>query len=87
MLEKSEHCQDCGLTEREFHEDPDAYAAVQVVCPWCAMRDRARASDETEKSIPGSRLKLLPARVAQKVASVKAERPQSRRERARGKKR
>lgn len=81
-MDKGEHCNMCGLTEREWLEDPGAYVAVQVVCPWCAVKDRARADSDTDASIPGAAIKMVSAGMAEKMATTRAERPASKRERS-----
>lgn len=82
-LEEGEKCSTCGLTDREFLDNPDAYQALQTVCPWCAMRDTARDSKDTDTKLPGATLRLVPAFVAERLANMKSVRPMSRRERAR----
>lgn len=82
-MDKAERCSGCGLTAQDFEDDPLAYEAVQVVCPWCAMKDRARDAEETDTSAPGASIKLLPSKIVEALRSMKAKRPASRRERAR----
>ena len=82
QLEKNDQCSGCGLTDREFIEDPDAFVPMQVTCPWCALKDRLRADGDTSATIPGSSIKLVPATFAKRMASMSAKRPKSRRERA-----
>lgn len=81
MMEKAEQCSGCGLTERDWLEDPDAYVPLQVVCPWCASKDRARSDGDTDSSIPGASIKLVTQAAAERVVEVKPSRPMSRRER------
>lgn len=83
-LEKSERCYSCGLTEQAYVDDPDAFGAVQTVCPWCALKDRERSDGDTDRSIPGASVKLLPRAAIERAAETRAERPPSRRERAQG---
>lgn len=80
QLEKSEKCSNCGVPEREFLEDPDAYRAVQVVCPWCAMKDRVRSGDDTDHSQPGASVRLVTREAAEAMENTPARRPLSRRE-------
>lgn len=82
-MEKSETCQMCGTGEWEWSEDPDAYRAAQVVCAGCAVKDRARADDDTDRSIPGASIRLFPRRIAERMNQVRSSRPLSRRERSR----
>lgn len=84
QMAKAEECGGCGLTTAEFDENPDAYVAMQVTCPWCAMKDRAKAADDTDTTLPGATIRLLPAKLAEVMRSIKAVRPKSARERARG---
>jgi len=82
-LNEAERCASCGLTQAEFDEDPTAYEAAQVACPWCAMKDRAREADDTDVSAPGASIRLLPRKAAERLRSIRPKRPLSPRERAR----
>lgn len=81
-MDKASRCSMCGLTEQEWDEDPDAFRAIQHVCPWCAVKDRARASDETDATLHGASIRLVPAEVAARIAETPVARPPSRRERS-----
>lgn len=83
QLERAAHCTSCGLTEKQWHDDPGAFVPMQVVCPWCALKDRVRSDGDTSASIPGASIKMLPRNTAEKISSTKAQRPMSPRERAR----
>lgn len=83
LMEKAAACQMCGTSEQEWLEEPDAYRAIQHVCPGCAVKDRARASEDTDASLPGASIRLVPAEVAARLAETPVARPMSRRERTR----
>lgn len=82
-MDRAERCSGCGLTTAEFEEDPTAYEAAQVVCPWCAMKDRARDADDTDAAMPGATIRLLSKKAAAALRSIRPKRPKSPRERAR----
>jgi hypothetical protein len=82
-MEKAEHCTMCGLTEREFLEDPGAYVPMMVTCPWCATRDRARSGDDTDSTVPGGSMRLVSKGTAERIQNAKPKRPASARERKR----
>lgn len=81
LLEKAEQCAMCGSADWEWEEDPDAYRALHMTCLGCAAKDRARSSEDTDTSTPGSSIRLVPTSKAIRMASVRTKRPKSRRER------
>lgn len=81
QMERADQCDTCGLSEREWALDPTAFTPMQVVCPWCALRDRARSDSDTDRSIPGASVKLISSAAAARIADSPARRPESARER------
>lgn len=75
----------CGLTEQQWNDDPHAYVAVQAVCHWCAAKDRARSDGDTDRSLPGATIRLVPREVAETMQQLTPIRPRSARERAKQK--
>lgn len=82
QMEKAERCTMCGTRAWEWAEDPEAYVPETHVCPGCAVQDAASAEQDNATKPKGSRIRLIPRRVAELKAAKGRKRPLSRRERS-----
>lgn len=89
QLEHAERCDTCGTSPWQWKDDPNAFVAVEEVCQGCFHRERHRDARDAarkagETALPGMKVRLVRAAKAALIqASQKAERPKSRREKAR----
>lgn len=64
--EKADRCSMCGTSPWEWDADPYAYDPVYVTCPGC-QRKELLADDDTPRA-KGTTVRLVPKRVAARLA-------------------
>jgi hypothetical protein len=65
-MEKADRCSMCGTAPWEWEADPYAYDPIYVTCPGC-QRKEALADDDTPRP-KGTTVRLVPKRVAARLA-------------------
>ena len=75
LLESAARCQMCGTSAWEWEADRDAYEAGQDLCMGCYVRDTAA---EDAPQTKGSRVVLIPKKVARERRAQGAHRPTKR---------
>lgn len=64
LLEDAQRCTMCGTAPWEWEENPYAYEPVQTTCRGCQLKENA--ADDVAASARGSRIELVPGRVAER---------------------
>lgn len=62
LLESGSKCPSCGTAQWEWEEDRYAYEPATVQCHGCYLKEVFQETDET---LPGSRVVLLPKEAAE----------------------
>jgi len=76
LLEESSRCSSCGTKPADWDEDQWAYEAVTIMCHGCAIKD---AANEDAPDLPGAKVTLVPAAVAEFMRSNPRTMPGNRR--------
>lgn len=78
QLEKASRCALCGTAEWEWEENKRAYYPIEEFCPGCYQKSMLQ---ETAGQVPGTTVKLVPAKSQDHAKRLVSQRRKAERER------